>query len=92
MVASLVPVVKLQDILVVQVVKNAHFIHEFLPSHSVDTLDSDELNGLLLAALVDDGVFAAANLLVNVVVVHSVLLRYLDFESLQKFLCDDCCL
>ena len=92
MVASLIPVVELKHILVVQVVKNAHFIHEFLPSHAVDTLDCDELDGLLLAALVDDGVFAAANLLVYVVVVHSALLRYLDFKSLQKFLCDDCCL
>lgn len=79
MIARLIPVVELQHILVIQVVKNADLVHQFLTSHAIYRLDGDKFDGLLLSPLVNDRVFATADLLINVIVVHLCYSSYFSY-------------
>ena len=53
MVAGLVPIVELEDILVLQVVEDADFVHQLAAARALDRLDRDVLDALLDSALVD---------------------------------------
>ena len=62
----------LVDVVCFYELENIHFVHKFLFPTSINTLDNNILDALLLSALVDNRLLASANLLINVVVVHFI--------------------
>jgi len=69
-VPRLVPVVKLEDVAIFQIMEDSHLVEDFATAEFLDRFYCHILDSLLLSSLVDNGVFAAADLLVDVKVVH----------------------
>lgn len=69
--------------------EDGHLVHELLAPAPLHRLDSHVLDGLLLPALVDDAVLAAADLFINVIIVHlnfklKIYLCIINYQNIRK--------
>ena len=57
-------------VIIFNLLKDGHFIHELLPPAPFHRLNGYVLYALLFSSFVDHRVFASADLLLNVIIIH----------------------